>query len=247
MISTFQSSAEAAGDYKLPPPRRAGDFQAALLGMAGHDLRQPLQIIRGTYELLGTRMRSKSDQAWLARAERAIVRLTEQLDRLVDALALYEQTKSIDLSVVALGPLLRRLGREHEDAALDKSVDLRVSASKASVMSNPVLLAGILRNLVGNAIKYTEPGGRVVIGCRRVGSDIRIDVCDTGIGIAPEQLPKIFDAFKRLDSTRSDGLGIGLFVVQRAVELLEHRIEVNSAVSKGSRFSVFASRAPTNT
>ena len=112
----------------------------------------------------------------------------------------------------------------------------------AYVMSNAVLLNGILRNLVGNAVKYTEPKGRVLIGCRRWGEDVRIDVCDTGIGITDEHLPRIFDAFTRLDSTRCDGLGIGLFIVRRAIEVLGHRVDVDSVASRGSRFSIFATR-----
>jgi signal transduction histidine kinase len=149
----------------------------------------------------------------------------------------------MEISPVGLSPLLWRLCRENEDKALRKGIELRACSTTARVMSNPVLLNAILRNLVSNAIKYTEPGGRILIGCRRSGRNLRIDVCDTGIGIAPEQLPRIFDAFERLDSTRCDGLGIGLFVVRRALDLLGHRIEVSSAVSHGSRFSIFANRA----
>ena len=100
-----------------------------------------------------------------------------------------------------------------------------------------------MRNLVRNAVKYTETGGRILIGCRRVKDDIRIDVYDTGVGIAPEHLPQIFDAFQRVNSTRADGLGIGLFVVRRAVQSLGHRVEVCSRVGLGSRFSVFARAA----
>jgi signal transduction histidine kinase len=223
--------------------QRASDFQAALLGMAGHDLRQPLQIIQSTYELLQTRVRTESEQTWLEHGQRAISGLTEQLDRLVDALRLYEHTKTMEIAPVAMAPLLWRLCRENENKALRKGIEMRVCSTAARVMSNPVLLNAILRNLVSNAIKYTEPGGRILIGCRRSGGNLRIDVCDTGIGIAPEHLPRIFDAFERLDSTRSDGLGIGLFVVRRALDLLGHRIEVSSAVSHGSRFSIFANRA----
>jgi signal transduction histidine kinase len=109
-------------------------------------------------------------------------------------------------------------------------------------MSNALLLSGILRNLVGNAIKYSEPKGRVLIGCRRSGRNVRIDVCDTGIGITSEQLSRIFEAFTRLDSKRCDGLGIGLFIVRRAIEVLGHRIDVSSVASRGSHFSVFATR-----
>jgi two-component system phosphate regulon sensor histidine kinase PhoR len=129
---------------------------------------------------------------------------------------------------------------ENEDAALGRGVDMRVCSTKARVMSNSVLLSGILRNLVTNAVKYTQPGGRILIGCRRTGQDMRIDVYDTGIGIPPEQLPRIFEAFERLDHMRCDGLGIGLFIVRRALELLGHRIEIRSTVSQGSRFSIFA-------
>ena len=73
--------------------------------------------------------------------------------------------------------------------------------------------------------------------------EVRVDVYDTGVGIAPEHLPQIFEAFQRLDSTRADGLGIGLFVVRRAVQLLGHRVEVHSQVGRGSRFSVFTRAA----
>ena len=101
-----------------------------------------------------------------------------------------------------------------------------------------MLLEAILRNLVRNVVKYTKPGGPILIGCRRVKDDIRIDVYDTGAGIAPEHLPQILEAFQRVDSTRAEGLGIGLLVVRHAVALLGHRVEVRSRVGYGSRFSI---------
>ncbi len=243
-MSDLAHSVTTPADYMMPDLQRASDFQAALLGMAGHDLRQPLQVIRGTYALLGARVRSKSEKAWLERGEQAISGLIEQLDRLVGALRLYEYTKTMEMTSVALGPLLWRLCNQNEDAALRKGIELRACSTEAHVVSNPVLLNGILCNLISNAVKYTEPGGRILIGCRRSGRDLRIDVYDTGIGIAPDRLSRIFNAFERLDSTRCDGLGIGLFVVRRAIELLGHRIEVRSVVGKGSRFSVLAPTTP---
>jgi signal transduction histidine kinase len=241
---SFEHVATAgAADYRALDLQRTSDFQAALLGMAGHDLRQPLQVIQSAYEWLGSRVSGTSEKVRLERGERAIARLTEQLDRLVGALRLYEHTKSMVLAPVPLAPLLRRIASENEEAAREKGIDLRVSATSAAIMSNAVLLDGILRNLVRNAVKYTEPGGRILIGCRRSGLDVRIDVHDTGVGMAPEHLPRIFEAFQRLDTTRADGLGIGLFVVRRAVELLGHRVEVRSTVARGSRFSVFARTA----
>jgi len=216
------------------------DFQAALLGIAGHDLRQPLAVIRLTYESLGGPVRTKADQELLELGQMAVQRLTEQLDRLATAIHLYEQTKSIEISTVEVAPVLWQACNENRDAALNKHISMKVCPTRASVESNTILLNVIFRNLVSNAIKYTQPGGRILIGCRRSGNEVRIDVYDTGIGIAKEHLPRIFEAFNRLDSTRRDGLGIGLFVVRRAVDVLAHQITVSSVISKGSRFSIFA-------
>jgi signal transduction histidine kinase len=110
-------------------------------------------------------------------------------------------------------------------------------------MSDALLLQGILRNLIRNAVKYTGSGGRVVVGCRRRGTLLKIEVHDNGIGIPPDKLSEIFEAFRRLDSTRADGLGLGLFVVRRAVQLLGHEIEVRSEIGRGSCFSVLAEAA----
>jgi signal transduction histidine kinase len=235
--------AQTGASYAALDLQRGSDFQAALLGMAGHDLRQPLQIIQSAYEWLGSRVAHSSEKVRLARGERAIARLTDQLDRLVSALRLYEHTQRMEISCVPLMPLFCRIANENESDAQERAIELRVHATRGIVLSNSVLLEGILRNLVRNAVKYTEPGGRILIGCRRVKDELRIDVYDTGVGIAPEHLPRIFDAFQRVESSRTDGLGIGLFVVRRAVQLLGHRVEVRSRVAFGSRFSVFASAA----
>lgn len=239
-MSGLHHFAPTPANYGAVDLQRTSDFQAALLSMAGHDLRQPLQIIQGAYEWLGSRVTHTSDKARFERGERAIAKLTEQLDRLVGALRLYEHTQKMEISSVSLAPLFWRIANENESTAREKGIDIRVSSTRGVVMSNPLLLDGILRNLVRNAVKYTESGGRILIGCRRLGGELRIDVYDTGVGMAPEHLPKIFEAFHRLDSNRTDGLGIGLFVVRRAVELLGHRVEVRSQSGRGSRFSVFA-------
>lgn len=242
-MSGFHNRAQApAGDRRLDL-QRASDFQAVLLGMAGHDLRQPLQVIQTAYEWLGSRVAHTSEKSRLDRGERAIATITEQLDRLVGALRLYEYTQRMEVAAVALAPLFWRIARENENAAGEKGIDMRVYATRSAVMSNPVLLDGILRNLVRNAVKYTQPGGRILVGCRQFTEETRIDVYDTGVGISPEHLSRIFNAFQRVDSTHADGLGIGLFVVRRAVELLGHRIEVRSKAAHGSCFSVFARAA----
>ena len=224
--------------------RRARDFQATLLGMAAHDLHQPLQMIQRSREWLGTPMDTRSERTRLMQGETAIAALTEQLDRLAGALRLYQQTRSIEVSPVALAPLFWRVGNESHEAAREKGVELRICSTSAAVMSHPVLLDGMLRNLVRNVVEHTEPGGRILLGCRCRGSDVRIDVYDTGIGMAPQQLPRMFEAIQPLDSTYADGMGIGLFVMRRALERLGHRVEVSSAMGRGARFSVAARASP---
>ena len=148
----------------------------------------------------------------------------------------------MELSPVPLAPLFDGVGAENVEFARQKGLELRIRPTHAVVVSNAVILDGIVRNLVRNAIKYTN-SGRVLLSCRRRGTDMRIDIHDTGIGISADQLPRAFEAFRRLDLTRSSGLGLGLFVVRRAVELLGHRVEVSSTVGRGSRFSVLAKGA----
>lgn len=223
--------------------QRTSDFQATLLGMAGHDLRQPLQVIQSAYELLSYKVADGKERVRLERGERAIRRLTEQLDRLVGALRLYEHAKKMHVAPVSVQHVLRRVVEECADCAIERGIVLRVRSTERVIMSDVVLLEGIMRNLVRNAIKYTEAGGEVLIGCRTRGSEVRIDVYDTGIGMAPESLPKIFEAFQRVAPTSAEGLGIGLFVVRRAVDLLGHRVEVTSCPGRGSRFSIYAADA----
>jgi two-component system phosphate regulon sensor histidine kinase PhoR len=218
----------------------AREFQTTIVGMMGHDLRQSLQVIQGTYALLRSRLEQMPQQAWLDRGERAVTKLTEQLNCLVDAFYLAERTNALEVSSVGLGGLFWRLRHENEDAAIEGGIDLRAVTTNAHVVSNPVLLDCILQNLLTNAIRYTEPGGRILIGCRRKGSEIRIDVYDTGIGIPEDQLPRIFESLARLAPERNNGLGIGLSIVRHALEVLGHRIEVRSIVGEGSLFSIYA-------
>jgi len=238
-----QTDAHLAASGGMPSSARARSFQAILLGMAGHDLRQPLQVIQSTYDWLENRV-GEMEKARLRRGQRAIARLVEHLDRLVGAMCLLERTSDIPVTPVTVMGVLQRVASDAEEAARAKGIQLCVCPTSSGVMSHTLLLEGIVRNLLDNAIKYTEPGGRILVGCRRAGRKVRIDVLDTGVGLAPTDTSRIFEAFQRLHSTRSDGLGIGLFVVRRAAELLGHEIGLSSTPLRGSRFSVLASAAP---
>ncbi len=230
------SRVDGEGDFA----RAASDLIATLLAMAGHDLRQPLQVIVGAHDLLARIPHGGAAQAQLTRAEDATKQLADQLDQLVEALRLREFANGDQIEPVLLGPILEQLASEFAEPARLKGVRLRVIPVGAAVFSHPVLLMGILRNLARNAIEYTPSDGRVLIGCRRRGSQVRLGVRDSGIGIAGAALGKVFRAFHRADTIPSEGLGLGLFIVKSAADSLGHRIEVSSEIGRGSCFAVVA-------
>jgi signal transduction histidine kinase len=224
-------------------PQEAHNFETLLLAIAGHDLRDPLQILQSSNELLGLGSRTISERRLLRFSQDAIDRIKEQLTQLVTALRFRERAKEARLVPMHVGQVIQQVRRDNEETALKKGIFIRAVPSDAWVLSDRLLLSAALHNLVSNGVKYTQPGGRIVLGCRNVGPLIRIDVYDNGIGIPGDQVPKAFEAFTRLDATRRDGLGIGLFIVRQAIGLLGHRIDVASTPCRGSRFSIFVGRA----
>jgi len=224
-------------------PHKPPEFESVLLAIAGHDLRQPLQVIQGAHEFLSRGVRTASELRLLRFAQNATDRLRDQLNELVAALQLREHANGVKLTSVRVEPLLQQATYANKVAALTKGVSVRTVPTSATIESDALLLGTVLRNLISNAIKYTQPGGRVLVGCRHADQGIRIDVYDTGIGITGDQMPRMFEAFTRLDPARCDGLGIGLFIVRQAIGILGHRIDVASTLCRGSRFSIFANQA----
>jgi signal transduction histidine kinase len=224
-------------------PHKPFEFESVLLAIAGHDLRQPLQVIQLAHDFLGRGDRTTSELCQLQSSQSATDRLRDQLDELVAALQLRAHANGVKLTPLRVGPLLEYATCENEVAAQKRGLDVRTAPTSATIESDALLLGTVLRNLVSNAIKYTQPGGRILLGCRHTGQSVRIDVYDSGIDISGDQMPRMFEAFARLDPARCDGLGIGLFIVRQAIGILGHRIDVASTPGRGSRFSVFASRA----
>src|SRR5258707_13096066 len=219
------------------------DFLATLLAMAGHDLRQPLQLITSAHDVLATILRDKEQRKELARAGVATGQLARMLSQLIDALQLQERPRENLRAPVLLWPVLDELVAEFGDPARRKGITFRVTTARGTALSHPVLLTSILRNLVRNAIDYTPRGGRVFVASHRRGPELRIEVRDTGAGIRANALATIFEAFQRADDSRADGLGLGLFIVKRAADLLGHRVEVQSVEGRGSRFTLVAPAA----
>src|SRR5258707_13338476 len=175
-------------------PHRVSNFEAVLLAITGHDLRPPLQVIQSAHELLALGIRTSSELRCLRSGQNAIDRLKEQLEQILIALHVRESTRRLELTPVRVQQVLRQACRENERAALSKGISIHMVDSDATILSDSLLLAAALRNLVSNAIKYTQPEGRILLGCRHSPSGIRIDVYDTGSGVPGEQIPRIFEA-----------------------------------------------------
>lgn len=144
------------------------------------------------------------------------------------------------IATFQISSILARLGVQYAHQAREKGLDLRIVPSKLAVVSDRVLLERILSNLVGNAIRYTEVG-RVLVGCRRHGRNLRIIVADTGMGIAPEYHEAIFEEFYRVNDSQahqSHSLGLGLNIARRLSDILGHPLGLASAPGTGSAFFI---------
>ena len=228
----------SSGPAARSASQAASNFLATLLAMAGHDLRQPLQVITSAHDVLSQTLLSDEQQEELMRAEDATTRLATMLRQLIEALELrYRSDEDLHIAV-SLRSVLEDISAEFSETARLKGITFLVTATNGLALSHPVLLAGMLRNLIRNAIDYTPPGGGVFVTSRRCKSDLRIEVRDTGVGIRATALSTIFRAFQRADKSRSDGLGLGLFIVKQAANLLGHRVEAHSADGCGSRFAI---------
>lgn len=222
--------------------RGAAAAKAALLAVAGHDLRQPLQILTLVLDRLGDKAHDVKDVRDLARAERSLGQLNEACDKLIEIARLDAGEMIVHRRRILLGELMGGIGAEWHSLAEAKGLQLKIVPSRIVIMSDPELVRTILRNLVGNAIKYTERG-TVLIGARRRGAQMRLQVVDTGTGIAKDKIPLIFGEFQQIDPAR-EGFGLGLSIVRRMADTLGHRLIVASVPGKGSCFTLELPLAP---
>jgi CheY-like chemotaxis protein len=142
--------------------------------------------------------------------------------------------------ILSLASMFDRLATEYQPKATERKLDLRIRKRDLFVLTDPALLERALRNLIENALRYTATGG-VLVGMRRRGGDVRIDVIDTGIGIPAGKQTEIFEEFCQLNNPGRDlgkGLGLGLPIVARVASLLGAKVEVSSRPERGSRFSL---------
>ena len=210
------------------------------LAAASHDLRQPLQALGMFVTVLAERNADIAQSGLISRIQDSVLALEGLLNSLLDVSKLEAGLVVPQKGDFSSLPVMQRLASEFEPLCQAEGLELTVIPSTQMVRSDPALLERILRNLLNNAVRYTNTG-RILFGCRRVGSMLRFEVWDTGIGIPTGELKNIFREFHQvgnLGRDRRQGLGLGLAIVERLAQLLDHRITVRSVEGRGSVFSV---------
>ncbi len=214
--------------------------KSRFLAAANHDLRQPLQTLWLLQGLLEGTVEEGRAKVLVGRLKDVLAAMTGMLDTLLDMNQIESGTVRVEIAEVAVADVLARMSSEFSCAAEAKGLTLRVSPSTRVVRTDRRLLEQMIRNLLANALKYT-PRGKVLLGCRRRGEDLAIEVWDTGIGIAADEIQAIFEEYHQIGNPERDrtrGLGLGLSIVRRLGDLLGHRIRVCSRPGRGSVFSI---------
>ncbi|MGJ7489476.1 sensor histidine kinase [Variovorax sp. ZT4R33] len=209
------------------------------LAAATHDMRQPV-IAMGLYaEFLEAEPQSYNELApKIGRAAQVVNRL---FDSLFDLSAFDAGQVRLAVQSVSVGAVILALQEEYEPLAAARGLTLRVRVHDAVVQSDEVRLRRMIGNVLSNAIKYSKPGGKVLLAMRPAGGTVRVEIWDQGIGIPAAQIDKVFQEFFRADGGSQlapDGLGIGLALVARLADALRTRILIDSVEGQGTRVSL---------
>lgn len=217
---------------------RADQEKSRFLAIASHDLRQPVHALGLFAATLERRLQGSAEEPLVRNIMRSIEGLERSFNAMLDISRLDAGTVEPNIQHFALRDLFKRLHMHYAGQADAEGLGLRLAPGGKSVSSDPQLLERILGNLVQNALKYTEKGGVVVVA-RSTQDHINLEVWDTGIGIKPNDLPRIFAEFYQVghgERSRTQGLGMGLAIVKRLAHLLGYRLVVASRPGRGTMF-----------
>jgi len=222
----------------------ASSLKSSVLMSVTHDLLQPLNAARLTLSALAEMVGSAKETSLTEQIDRSLATLEDLLRTLLDISKLDAGVLKPDIRPVSVSMLFETLRQEFIPIAAKRHLDLRISPSAETVASDPLMLRRILQNLLANALRYTQRGG-VLMGCRRKGAAVSIEVHDTGPGIPETQREAIFMEFQRGDTSIGDdaGIGLGLSIVRRFATALGHEIDLKSRPGRGSMFGVTVPRS----
>ncbi len=218
---------------------RADRTKSIFLAAASHDLRQPLQTLRLLHEALEQQRPDGEAQETIAGIGHSIDTMSSMLSSLLDINRLETGSLRPSKSDFAVNEIFSSAATDLLRPLEQKRLHWRVVPSDLVVHSDKRMLEEMIRNLLSNAIRYTDRG-KILMGCRRAGDSVRIEIWDTGIGIPGEQLPHIFEEYY-CDPDRG-GFGLGLAIVRRLGDILGHRVDVRSTPGKGTGFSIEVAR-----
>ena len=216
---------------------RANASRSRFVAAASHDLLQPLSAAKLFLSSIGDESVDARAREAVDKAQNALVSVEDILAALLDISKLESGKAAVSVGPVRLDRLMAQLRDEFAPLAAGKGLGLRVVPSGVVVSSDPAYLRRILQNLIGNAVRYTRRG-RVLVGARRQAGRVRIEVWDTGPGIPEAERDNIFKEFRRLDApaSASEGMGLGLAIVERACALLGHPLRLVSEPGRGTGF-----------
>lgn len=218
---------------------RAQKANTAFLAAASHDLRQPVQALSLLNGALRRTVKDARAREMIDHQEHSLTAMTNLLNSLLDISRLDAGAVTPEFEEFPMQRLIDRLSAEFGRQASHKGLEFSSEPCAVMVRSDPNLLSEIIQNLVSNAIRYTDKGS-VKMVCDCSGDTCRLEVVDTGIGIEEDQLEAIFKEFHQTKTPGSstEGFGLGLAIVRRLADLLEHDIGVESQPGKGSTFRV---------
>ncbi len=224
---------------------QANSLKSTFLAFVSHDLLQPLNAAQLSLSGLIETETSPERAPLVHQVDLALSSLEELIRTLLDMAKLDAGVMEPDISSFPIERILAPLRREVKPIVTGRRLKLRAPICGAHVLSDPLMLKRILQNLVNNAVRYTRSGG-VLIGCRRRGDRLRIEVTDTGPGIPQERRDEIFEEFNRGGAAGGDygGFGLGLAIVRRLAQALELEVELKSRVGRGSTFAISAPLDP---
>jgi signal transduction histidine kinase/CheY-like chemotaxis protein len=215
--------------------------KSRFLAAASHDLRQPTHALGMFVARLGQLPHGAQTQHLVTNLDASVRAMQDLLDGLLDISRLDAGVVHVNLRAMPVNDLFDQIRHAMTNTATDKGLRLRVRPTRAWVRSDPVLLHRIVQNLVANAVRYTHRGS-VLLACRASGTgQVRIEVWDSGIGIAPEHHQQIFGEFYQVgnpERDRTKGLGLGLNIVERTARLLSHAFYLRSSLGQGTRFTL---------
>jgi len=212
--------------------------KSSFLAAASHDLRQPLQTLKLLQAALEPHHPSGEARNIVAGIGQSLDTMSGILSSLLDVNRLESGNLRPSVGEFSLNEIFEPLAGDFVAPVQERGLRLCIVRSELIIRSDRRMLAEMIRNLLSNAVRYTDRG-RILLGCRRAGDNVRIEVWDSGVGITEDQLPHIFhECYQGTGGAERGGFGLGLAIVKRLGEILDHRVEVRSISGKGTRFFI---------